>query len=81
MLSVAYSLNHIRKQDENVQTILAPLLEGMRAVAEARGFPLDALMLAIGNNTIREIMEMLQIDSEMILSIDRTLHGIVNRVE
>lgn len=81
VLSVMCSLNHIRKQTEKVQMLLEPLFVGISAVADERGFSAEGLMSAIGNNTIREIMEMIQIDSETIFALDKALHGIVNRLE
>ena len=75
VLSVACSLKHIRKQNEKVQKLLAPMYEKLDALAKDRGFSEENLMRAIAENTIREIMETLQIDSETIRKIDKTLHG------
>lgn len=81
VLSVMCSLHHIRKQNEEVQMLLEPLFAGIRAVADERGFSVEGMMSAIGNSTIREIMEMIQIDSGIVLALDKALHGIVNRLE
>ena len=51
------------------------MYEKLDALAKDRGFSEENLMRAIAENTIREIMETLQIDSETIRKIDKTLHG------
>jgi len=78
VLSVACSLNHIRRQSEEARSVLAPMFEGITALAKARGFSEEGLMAAIGTTTVREIMEMLKIDDKTILDMDSKLHGIVN---
>lgn len=78
VLAVSCTFGHIRKQSEQVQKILKPLYDGLQVVADARGYSLDGLMKAVGGNTVRELMEMVQVDSETILDIDKQLHGIVN---
>ena len=78
VLSVTCSLKHIRKQNEEVQQLLAPMYDRLAALAKDRGCPEGILMQAIAENTIREIMETLQIDSETIMKIDKTLHGIAS---
>lgn len=78
VLAVSCSLGHIREQSEEVQALLKPMYDGIQAVADARGFAVDKLMDAIGNNTIREIMEMVQVDADAIVEIDKALHGIIN---
>lgn len=80
VLSVMCSLTHIRKQSEETIAILKPLFDGMQAVADARGYSMEGLMAAVGNNTIRELMEMVMVDEEIILAIDESLHGIVNKI-
>lgn len=80
VLSVMCTLNHIRKQSTDAISLLKPLFDGMQAVADARGFSMEGLMAATGNNTIRELMEMVQIDDTTIQEIDKTLHGMVNKV-
>lgn len=80
VLSVMCTLNHIRKQSADAISILKPLFDGMQAVADARGFSMEGLMAAIGNNTIRELMEMVQVDGETIQEIDKTLHSMVNQI-
>ena len=80
VLAVSCSLNHIRRQSDEVQTLLKPMYDRIKAVADSRGFSVDGLMSAVGGNTIREIMEILQFDSETILSYDKALHGIVNKI-
>ena len=81
ILGIECSLRHIRKQGEEVQIMLAPMFEGIEAVAEERGFQADRLMEAIGSNTVREIMELCQIPAETIGEIDTRLHGMVNKLE
>lgn len=80
VLSVMCTLNHIRNQSADAISILKPLFDGMQAVADARGFSMEGLMAAIGNNTIRELMEMVQVDGEIIQEIDKTLHSMVNHI-
>lgn len=81
VLAVSCSLNHIRRQSDEVQSILSPMYQGIQAVADARGFQVDGLMNAVGNCTIREIMEMVQMDEDTILEIDKVLHGMINELE
>lgn len=81
VLSVMCTLNHIRKQSVDALSLLKPLFDGMQAVAEARGFSMEGLMAAVGNNTLRELMEMVQVDGETIQEIDKTLHSMVNKIE
>ena len=38
-------------------------------------------MAAIGNNTAKEIMEMLQMPEQAIKTIDAALHGMINELE
>ena len=80
VLSVACSLNHIRKQSQEVQDLLKPMYDGIQVVANIRGFSMEGLMMAVGTCTIREIMEMIQTDDETILAIDKELHNITNNV-
>lgn len=80
VLSVMCTLNHIRRQSANTISLLKPLFDGMRAVADARGFSMEGLMAAVGNNTVRELMEMVQVDGETIQEIDKTLHSMVNKI-
>ncbi len=80
VLSVMCSLNHIRRQSEEVQQIVKPLYDGMQAVADARGYGMEGLISAVGKNTIRELMEMVQIDEKVIDQINAKLYQIVNRI-
>lgn len=80
VLSVMCSLNHIRKQSEEATAVLKPLWDGMQAVANARGYTVEGLMAAVGNNTVRELMEMVMVDEETILKIDSSLHSMVNQI-
>ena len=54
---------------------------GIEAVAKERGFAMERLMAAVGNNTVREIMELCQIPAEIISEIDNQLHGMINELE
>ncbi len=81
VLSVECSLNHLRKQSEEARTVLAPMFQAIEAVAQARGYAVEGLMAAVGGNTAREIMEMVQIPGETICEIDVRLHGMVNDLE
>lgn len=81
VLSVDCTLSHLRKQSENAKAVLAPMFKGIEAVAAARQFSVEGLMAAVGNNTAREIMEMVQIPTDIITEIDRALHGMINELE
>ena len=74
------TLGHIRKQSEAVQEILHPLFAGIKAVAAARGYTEDGLMAAVSGNTVRELMEMVQVPDEVISKIDKALHEMVNQL-
>ena len=80
VLSVMCTLNHIRRQSAEAVSVLKPLFDGLQAVADARGYSMEGLMAAIGNNTLRELMEMVQVDGETIQEIDKTLHSMVNKI-
>lgn len=80
VLSTACTLSHMAKQSEEAKALLAPMYAGIEAIAKARGFSTEGLSLAVGNNTVREIMEMLQIPAETIADIDRALHGMINNI-
>ena len=80
VLSVNCSLRHLRKQSDEAKSVLGPMFDGIQAVAIARGYALQGLMEAIGNNTAKDIMEMVQIDAEAIREIDRKLHGMINQI-
>ena len=81
VLSVSCSLNYIRKQPEEVLGVMKPLFDGMKAVADSKGYNVEDLMTAIGACTIRELMEMVQMDEEYIQKIDSILRGMVNLKE
>ena len=81
VLSVDCTLSHLRRQSEEAKAVLAPMFAAIEAVAKARQFSVEGLMAAVGNNTAREIMEMVQIPAEAITEIDRTLHQMVNQLE
>ena len=81
VLSVDCTLSHLRKQSEEAQTVLAPMYAAIEAIAKARQFSVDGLMAAVGNNTAREIMEMVQIPAEAITGIDKALHQMINKLE
>ena len=81
VLSVDCTLSHLRRQGEQAKAVLAPLFAAIEAVAKARQFSVEGLMVAVGNNTAREIMEMVQIPAEAITEIDKALHQMVNELE
>ena len=81
VLSVDCTLAHLRKQSEDAKAVLAPMFKGIEAVAAVRQFSVEGLMAAVGNNTAREIMEMVQIPADIITEIDRALHGMINELE
>ena len=81
VLSADCTLSHLRKQSEEAQTVLAPMYAAIEAIAKARQFSVDGLMAAVGNNTAREIMEMVQIPAEAITGIDKALHQMINELE
>ena len=78
VLSVSCSLNHIRKQPEEVLAALKPLFDGMKVYADSKGCSMEGLMSAIGTRTIRELMETVGIEETYIQEIDKILHGMVN---
>lgn len=80
VLSVGCTLNHIRKQSEEAKAVLKPMFDGMQAVAKIRGYSMEVLMAAVGNNTAKELMEMVQVDAETIQEIDKALHSMVNPI-
>ncbi len=81
VLSVECSLRHLCGQSEEAKDVLAPMFAGIEAVAKARGYSVEGLMTAVGNNTAREIMELCQIPSDTINGIDKTLHGMGNGLD
>ena len=81
VLSADCTLSHLRKQSEEAQTVLAPMYAAIEAIAKARQFSVEGLMAAVGNNTAREIMEMVQIPAEAITGIDKALHQMINKLE
>ena len=64
-----------------MKAVLAPMFAAIEAVAKARQFSVEGLMAAVGNNTAREIMEMVQIPGETITEIDKALHQLINELE
>ena len=81
VLSVDCTLSHLRKQSAEAKAVLAPMYAAIEAVAKARQFSVEGLMAAVGNNTAREIMEMVQIPSDTITEIDKALHQMLNQLE
>lgn len=81
VLSVDCTLSHLRKQSAEAKAVLAPMYAAIEAVAKARQFSVEGLMAAVGNNTAREIMEMVQIPSDTITEIDKALHQMINQPE
>ena len=81
VLSVDCTLSHLRRQSAEAQTALSPMYTAIEAVAKARQFSVEGLMAAVGNNTAREIMEMVQIPSDTITEIDKALHQMINQLE
>ena len=81
VLSVDCTLSHLTRQSEEAQTVLAPMYAAIEAIAKARQFSVEGLMAAVGNNTAREIMEMVQIPVEAIAGIDKALHQMINELE
>ena len=81
VLSVDCTLSHLRGQSEEAKAVLSPMFAAIEAVAKARQFSVEGLMAAVGNNTAREIMEMVQIPAETITEIDKALHQIINDLE
>lgn len=79
VLSVNCSLTHLRRQNDQVQELLAPMYTGIQAVADARGFSMEGLQAAIGSNTAREIMEMVGVPAETIRELDSALRKILNQ--
>lgn len=80
VLSIACTLNHMRKQSEQAQTILKPLYDGINAVAAERGFSPEILMAVVGGTTVRELMETVKMPKETITEINRALMAIPNKL-
>lgn len=80
VLSVACTLKHIRRQNEQAQALLRPLYERMEAIAKQRGYHMEGLVAAMGSHTVRELMEFVQMDADTIKEIDTKLHDIVNQL-
>ena len=80
-LSVYCSLNHILSQSQEVHHLLSPLFHGIKTVAATRGFSESALIAAVGNNTLRELMEMIMLTEEEIQEIDQSLQSINNIIQ
>lgn len=81
ILAVTCSLNHIRKQDDEVQKLLKPMYDRIQIAADERKVPVQGLMAAVGGCCIREIMEMLQMSKEEVEDLNKQLHGIINKLE
>ena len=81
VLSVDCTLSHLRRQSEEAKAVLSPMFSAIEAVAKARNFSTEGLMTAVGNNTAREIMEMVQIPAAKISEIDKALHQMINELE
>ena len=81
VLSADCTLSHLRKQSAEAKAVLTPMYTAIEAVANARQFSVEGLMAAVGNNTAREIMEMVQIPAETITEIDKALHQMINELE
>lgn len=79
VLSVMCTLKHIRKQSDEVISVLKPLFDGMQNLAIARGYSMEGLMAAVGNNTIKELLETISIDVDTITKIDALLHSMPNK--
>ena len=80
VLSVECSVSHLSGQKEEARAVLRPMYAAIEAVAKARGFSVEGLTAAVGNNTAREIMEMEHLPAELITQIDTALHGMANEV-
>lgn len=80
ILSITCSYKHMKNQSNEAWDILAPMHQGMEAVAAARGLTMKQLEGAMNNLTVREILEMLSIPDELIKEVDYKLHNMVNRI-
>lgn len=78
-LSIRCSIKHILTQDAQVQEVLKPLHDGIRARAKEMGIPYEVLCSAIGVYKVREIMEVVHIPAEDIDKLDSLLNQIPNR--
>ena len=81
VLAVSCTLNHIRKQSNQVQEILKPLYSRLETIAKERGFQYDGLLKAIGGSSVRELMETCEMEKEEIIETDQKLHACVNILE
>lgn len=80
VLSIECSIGHLAAQGDAVQAILAPVFEGIRQVAQERGFSEEAVMAGISTSTAREVLGMLGCPEEKTVAIDTALHGVENRL-
>lgn len=81
VLAVSCSLNHIRKQSNQVQEILKPLYGRLETIAKERGFQYEGLLKAIGGSSVRELMETCEMEKEEIIEADQKLHACINILE
>lgn len=77
-LSVNCSLKHILAQPEEVQTLVKPLKDGLRAFAEKSGFTYEGLCSFVGSYTLRTLLETLLIPQEKIEELNKGLKTIPN---
>ena len=81
VLAVSCTLNHIRKQSNQVQEILKPLYSRLETIAKERGFQYAGLLKVIGGSSVRELMETCEMEKEEIIETDQKLHACVNILE
>lgn len=81
VLAVSCTLNHIRKQSNQVQEILKPLYSRLETIAKERGLQYEGLLKAIGGSSVRELMETCEMEKEEIIETDQKLHACVNILE
>lgn len=81
VLAVSCSLNHMRKQSQEVQELLEPMYSGIQKIANESGYDLEMLMAAVGGSPILGIMETVGMDADEIDKINEKLHRIENKIE
>lgn len=77
-LSVHCTFAHLRQQSAEVQKLLEPLLDSMRARAEAGGYSFETLCAFLSRYTLQALINTLQMPVQQIEQLDAALQTIPN---
>jgi Esterase/lipase len=80
ILAVTCSLNHILKQNAEVQSVLEPFFDRVKQVCDKSGYTFETLCASVGDSTIRELMEMVLFTQDEVIEFDKKLHKFVNKI-